>query len=138
MRPLPAFFCAAVQNSLLTVTPATSPLNAFLVNALESNGGLFPYNTREYLGSGPFDHRFSDANQINLTYRYGNDNEQNPDVQSLTGFSARRSTKAYDHNVLAALYHQFSPTSQNELRLQFDNYYFHVIPNEPGEPGLQI
>jgi hypothetical protein len=138
MRTLPAAFCAAVLNSVLTVNPATSPLNAFLVNALESNGGLFPYNTREYLGSGRFDHRFSDANQINLTYRYGNDNEQNPDVQSLTGFSAGSSIKAYDNNVLAALYHQFSPTAQNELRLQFDYYYFHVIPNEPGEPGLQI
>jgi hypothetical protein len=138
MRTLPAAFCAAVLNGALTVNPATSPLNAFLVNALESNGGLFPYNTREYLGSGRFDHRFSDANQINVTYRYGHDNEQNPDVQSLTGFSAGSSIKAYDNNVLAALYHQFSPTAQNELRLQFDYYYFHVIPNEPGEPGLQI
>src|SRR6266852_5013756 len=138
MTTLPAAFCAAVLNGALTVNPATSPLNAFLVNALESNGGLFPYNTREYLGSGRFDHRFSDANQINLTYRYGNDNEQNPDVQSLTGFSAGSSIKAYDNNVLAAFYHQFSPTAQNELRLQFDYYYFHVIPNEPGEPGLQI
>jgi hypothetical protein len=138
MRTLPAAFCAAVLNGALTVNPATSPLNAFLVNALESNGGLFPYNTREYLGSGRFDHRFSDANQINVTYRYGNDNEQNPDVQSLTGFSAGSSIKAYDNNVLAAFYHQFSPTAQNELRLQFDYYYFHVIPNEPGEPGLQI
>jgi hypothetical protein len=138
MRTLPAAFCAAVLNGALTVNPATSPLNAFLVNALESNGGLFPYNTREYLASGRFDHRFSDANQINVTYRYGHDNEQNPDVQSLTGFSAGSSIKAYDNNVLAAFYHQFSPTAQNELRLQFDYYYFHVIPNEPGEPGLQI
>ena len=138
MTTLPAAFCAAVLNGALTVNPATSPLNAFLVNALESNGGLFPYNTREYLGSGRFDHLFSDSNQISVTYRYGHDVEQNPDVQSLTGFSAGSSIKAYDNNILAALYHQFSPTAQNELRLQFDYYYFHVIPNEPGEPGLQI
>lgn len=138
MKTLPAVFCAAVLNGALTVNPATSPLNAFLVNALESNGGLFPYNTREYLASGRFDHRFSDANQMTVTYRYGHDREENPDVQSLTGFSAGSSIKAYDNNILAALYHQFSPTAQNELRLQFDYYYFHVIPNEPGQPGLQI
>jgi len=138
MTTLPAAFCAAVLNGALTVNPATSPLNAFLVNALESNGGLFPYNTREYLASGRFDHRFSDANQIAVTYRYGHDREENPDVQSLTGFSAGSSIKAYDNNILAAFYHQFSPTAQNELRLQFDYYYFHVIPNEPGQPGLQI
>jgi Carboxypeptidase regulatory-like domain len=144
MLPIRADFCAGALTSGLTVSQSTglsagqTALNGFLVNALESNGGLFPYNSREYLGSGRFDHRFSDANQISVTYRYGHDNEQNPDVQSLTGFSAGSSIKAYDNNVLAALYHQFSPTAQNELRLQFDYYYFHVIPNEPGEPGLQI
>src|SRR6202040_2021340 len=138
MTTLPAAFCAAVLNGALTVNPATSPLNAFLVNALESNGGLFPYNTREYLASGRFDHRFSDANQISLTYRYGHDREENPDVQSLTGFSAGSAVRAYDDNILAAFYHQFSPTAQNELRLQFDYYNTGVIPNEPGEAGLQI
>jgi len=138
MTTLPAAFCAAVLNGALTVNPATSPLNAFLVNALESNGGLFPYNTREYLASGRFDHRFSDANQITVTYRYGHDREENPDVQSLTGFSAGSLVRAYDNNILAAFYHQFSATAQNELRLQFDYYNTGVIPNEPGEPGLQI
>lgn len=138
MKTLPAAFCAAVLNGALTVNPATSPLNAFLVNALESNGGLFPYTSREYLGSARFDHRFSDANQIAVTYRYGHDREENPDVQSLTGFSAGSATRAYDDNILAAWYHQFSPTAQNELRLQFDYYNTGVIPNEPGEPGLQI
>jgi hypothetical protein len=138
MTTLPAAFCAAVLNGALTVNPATSPLNAFLVNALESNGGLFPYNTREYLASGRFDHRFSDANQITVTYRYGHDREENPDVQSLTGFSAGSLVRAYDNNILAAFYHQFSPTTQNELRLQFGFTSSGVIPNEPGQPGLQI
>jgi len=138
MTTLPAAFCAVVLNGALTVNPATSPLNAFLVNALESNGGLFPYNTREYLASGRFDHRFSDANQISITYRYGHDREENPDVQSLTGFSAGSLVRGYDNNILAAFYHQFSATAQNELRLQFDYYDTAVVPNEPGEPGLQI
>jgi hypothetical protein len=144
MPQIPAAFCAGALTSGLTVSQSTglSPLqtglNGFLVGALESNGGLFPYNTREYLASGRFDHRFSDANQISVTYRYGHDREENPDVQSLTGFSAGSAVREYDDNILAAFYHQFSATAQNELRLQFDFYNTGVIPNEPGEAGLQI
>ena len=59
-----------------------------LINQLESNGGLFDYTTREYLFSGRLDHHISEADSINLSYRYGHDLEENPDVQSLTGFSA--------------------------------------------------
>jgi hypothetical protein len=141
---LPAAFCAGALTSALTVSQSTgltagqTALNGFLVNALEANGGLFNYNTREYLASGRFDHRFSDSNQVSLTYRFGHDLEENPDVQSLTGFSAGSSIHDYDNNVMGAWYHQFSPTAQNEARLQFDYATLNVIPNEPGEVGLQI
>jgi hypothetical protein len=141
---LPAAFCAGALTSALTVsqssglTPGQIALNSFLVNALEANGGLFNYNTREYLASGRFDHRFSDSNQVSLTYRFGHDLEENPDVQSLTGFSAGSSIHDYDDNIMGAWYHQFSPTAQNEARLQFDYATLNVIPNEPGEVGLQI
>ena len=141
---LPAAFCAGALTSALTVSQSTgltagqTALNGFLVNALEANGGLFNYNTREYLASGRFDHRFSDSNQVSLTYRFGHDLEENPDVQSLTGFSAGSSIHDYDNNIMGAWYHQFSPTAQNEARLQFDYATLNVIPNEPGEVGLQI
>lgn len=141
----PATVCASLLETGLTVSPATglpgtgqTQVNNFLINQLETNGGLFNYNTREYLASGRFDHRFSDSNQLALTYRFGHDLEENPDVHSLTGFSAGSSIHDYDNNVLAAWYHQFSPTAQNEARLQFDYATLNVIPNEPGEPGLQI
>jgi Carboxypeptidase regulatory-like domain len=141
---LPAQTCAGALQTGLTVSPITgltpgqTALNNFLINQLETNGGLFNYNTREYLASGRFDHRFSDSNQISLTYRFGHDLEENPDVQSLTGFSAGTSIHDYDNNALAAWYHQFSSTAHNETRLQFDYATLNVIPNEPGEVGLQI
>jgi hypothetical protein len=141
---IPAPFCAGALNSALTVSQTTgltagqTALNTFLINELESNGGLFNYNTREYLASGRFDHRFSDSNQATVTYRFGHDLEENPDVQSLTGFSAGSSIHDYDDNALAAWYHQFSPTAQNEARFQFDFATLNVIPNEPGQVGLQI
>ncbi len=134
---LPGMLCAQILTGALSVSPAT-PIGAFLVNQFEDNGGVFPYSTREYLGSVRLDHRFSETDQLFLTYRYAHDLEENPDVQSLTGYSAGSSTHNYDNNIQAAWFHQFSPTTQNEFRAQYDYDSFNVIPNEPGEIGLQI
>ncbi|HEY4948710.1 MAG TPA: TonB-dependent receptor [Candidatus Acidoferrales bacterium] len=133
--------CAAVLTGALTVNnanPAQTPIGAFLVNQFETQGGLFPFNSRDYLASARLDHRIDANNQIFLTYRYGHDVEQNPDVQSLTAFSAGSGIHDYDNNIQGAWFHQFSPNTQNELRLQWDYNSFNVIPNEPGQVGLQI
>jgi hypothetical protein len=113
-------------------------LNAFLVSQFENEGGVFPFDSRQYLASGRLDHRFDVNNELSVTYRYGHDSEQSPDVQSLTALSAGSSTHTYDHNLQAAWYHQFSPTTQNEARVQWDYNSFNVIPNEPAQAGLQI
>ena len=94
------------------ITPGQAALNSFLVNQFETEGGVFPYNTREYLASGRLDHRFNANNEISLTYRYGHDLEQSPDVQSLTAFSAGSSIHTYDNNLQATWYRQFNPTSR--------------------------
>jgi hypothetical protein len=145
---LPPAVCAFALQSILTVnpnpglnpfvTPGQAALNGFLINQFETQGGLFPYNSREYQASGRLDHRFNANNEISLTYRYGHDLEQSPDVQSLTAFSAGSSIHTYDNNLQAAWYRQFSPTIQNEARVQWDYDSFKVIPNEPGQVGLQI
>ena len=145
---LPSNICAFALQSVLTVNPNPGPnpfvtpgqaaLNAFLVNQFETQGGLFPFNTREYLGSARLDHRFNVNNEVSFTYRYGHDLEESPDVQSLTAFSAGSSIHTYDNNLQAAWYHQISAAAQNEARVQWDYNSFNVIPNEPGQVGLQI
>ncbi|HEY6946533.1 MAG TPA: carboxypeptidase regulatory-like domain-containing protein [Candidatus Acidoferrum sp.] len=141
---LPAQTCAGALALGLTVSPATglsagqNALNRFLITQLENNGGLFNYNTREYLASGRLDHRFSENDQLYLSFRYGHDLEENPDVQSLTGFSAGSSIHNYDDNFQAGWFHAFSAKTQNEFRAQWDYNSFRVIPNEPAEVGLQI
>src|SRR5579872_287803 len=145
---LPSNICAFALQSVLTVsnapvpnpfvTPGQAALNAFLVNQFETQGGLFPFNTREYLGSARLDHRFNPNNEVSVTYRYGHDLEESPDVQSLTAFSAGSSIHTYDHNFQANWNHLFNPTAQNEARVQWDYNSFNVIPNVPGEAGLQI
>ncbi len=144
--PLPPAECGFALQSILTTNPTAggfvtagqAALNGFLINQFETQGGVFPYNSREYLASGRLDHQFDVNNTISVTYRYGHDLEQSPDVQSLTAFSAGSSIHTYDHNLQAAWYRQFSPIVQNEARAQWDYNAFNVIPNEPGEVGLQI
>ena len=141
---LPAPVCAGALTSALTVSPITglTPLNTainnYLINQLETNGGLFNYNTRQYLFSARLDHHMNSSNQFALTFHFGHDLEENPDVQSLTGFSAGSSIHAYDDTLQGAWFHQFSAVTANELRIQYDYEHFNVIPNEPGEVGLQI
>ena len=134
---LPPATCAAILGGVLTLNPQL-PLNAFLINQFETQGGLFDYNSREYLTSVRVDHHIDNENQLTFTYRYGHDLEQNPDVQSLTAFSAGSSIHTYDNNFQGAWFHQFSSRTQNELRAQWNYESFKVIPNEPGQAGLQI
>jgi len=129
--------CAAILTGALTLNP-TLPLNQFLIDQFETQGGLFPYNTRQYLVSGRVDHHIDNSNQLTFTYRFGHDLEENPDVQSLTAFSAGSSLHTYDNTLQGAWFHQFSSRTQNELRFQWDYESFNVIPNEPGEIGIQI
>jgi len=145
---LPAPVCAFALQSILSVnpTPGVNPfvspiqaaLDGYLVSQFETQGGVFPYNTREYLASGRLDHHFDVNNALSVTYRYGHDLEESKDLQSLTAFSAGSSIHTYDHNLQAAWYHQFSSTAQNEARVQWDYNSFNVIPNEPAQVGLQI
>ena len=141
---LPAQTCAGALQQGLTISPVTgltagqNAINNFLINQFETNGGLFNYNTHQYLASGRLDHHLSESDQLVLTYRYGHNLEENPDVQSLTGFSAGSSIHLYDNTILGAWYHQFSASTQNEFRFQWNYEHFDVIPNEPAQPGLQI
>jgi Carboxypeptidase regulatory-like domain/TonB dependent receptor len=140
--------CAFALQSVLTVntepmgnpfiTPGQAALNVFLVDQFETQGGVFPYDTREYLASVRLDHHFNLNNELSVTYRYGHDLEESPDVQSLTAFSAGSSVHTYDNNLQAAWYHQFNAATQNEARVQWDYNSFNVLPNSPAQVGLQI
>ncbi|HEV1994939.1 MAG TPA: carboxypeptidase regulatory-like domain-containing protein [Candidatus Acidoferrum sp.] len=141
---LPAATCAVILTSIFTINPAaanpgTRARNQFLINQFEANGGLFAYDTREYFISGRLDHQFSERNQAYLRYSFAHDNEQSPDVQSLVGFSAGSSiAPAYDNTLQIAWFHQFSPRTLNEARVQWNYSHFDVIPNAPGTVGLNM
>jgi hypothetical protein len=141
---LPAATCAAALTNALTVSSLTGlsagqmARSGFLINQLESNGGLFPYNTREYLGSARLDHKISDKDQLFAGFRAGNDHEENPDVTSLTGFSRGSTVDDSDLTLQGAWFHNFNAGLINEVRGQFNRYTFNVIPNAAGEVGLDV
>src|SRR5260370_38228570 len=56
----------------------------------------------------------------------------------MTGFTRGSLILAYDSTAQASWFHQFSAKTQNELRLQHNYTKFDVIPNVPGEVGLDI
>jgi hypothetical protein len=140
----PANVCAAILQNALTVSPTTglqpinTALNNFVINQLEANGGLFPFNEREYLGSARLDHQFSDKNQAFLRFTTGHDVAQDPDVQALTGFSRGSTIRAYDVTLQGAWFHQFSAKTLNEVRLQGNYNNFSVLSNDPAGPGFDI
>lgn len=144
----PASTCAFALQSLLTVNPAPGPnpfipgikraLDPYLVNQFETNGGLFPFPTRQNDFSARFDHRFSDSNQGFLRYSFVHLTERDPDVQALTAQSRGTSELAWDSTVQGSWFHQFSATTQNELRVQWNLYQFNVDTNDLGGPGLDV
>jgi len=146
--PLPPAQCGGALLGLLTIgtSPTIDPavsatqaaLNTFLQNQFETEGGLFPFDTREYQASARLDHRVNANNEISVTYRYGHDLEESPDVNSLTAFSAGSSIHDYDNTLQATWFRQLNPSTQNEARVQWDYFSFNVIPNVPAEVGIQI
>jgi hypothetical protein len=136
--PVPANICAGILSGALSVNPAAGPLSAFVVNQFVNNGGLFPFPIRQNEGSGRLDHRFNDANQASLRYSFAHLRETDPDVQALIGFSRGNSILNWDSTLQGSWFHQFSPTAQNEARLQWNWYQFNVDTNDPGGPGLDV
>jgi hypothetical protein len=145
---LPAATCAFGLQSILTVDPTAvgnpfvSPAhlasNAFIVNQFETNGGLFPFPIREHQFSARVDHRFSQSDEGLLRYTYAHLRESDPDVQALVGFSRGTSILNWDSTLQGSWFHQFSPSSINELRLQWNYYQFNVTTNDPGGPGFDV
>jgi Carboxypeptidase regulatory-like domain len=145
---LPAAICAFGLQSILTVNPTAvgnpfvSPeklaSDAFIVNQFEKDGGLFPFPIREHEVSARVDHRFSEHDQAFLRYSFVHLQESDPDVQALIGFSRGTSILNWDSTLQGSWFHQFSPGSSNELRIQWNWYQFNVTTNDLGGPGLDV
>lgn len=135
---LPAATCAAVLGGVLTVNPLGGLLEQDVISQFENDGGVFPFPIRQYEGSARLDHRFSQSNSAFLRYSASHQEESDPDLQALIGFSRGTSVLDWDSTLQGSWFHQFSPNAINEVRLQWDLYQFNVDTNDPGGPGLDV
>ncbi|HLJ86687.1 MAG TPA: TonB-dependent receptor [Candidatus Angelobacter sp.] len=135
---LPSAVCAGILQNVLTINPAASPLNQFLVNKFETNGGLFPNSTITNYWSGRLDHTFNGHDQASLRYLYSHSNQGDPDIGSLVGVSRGSTVKNWTSSLQGSWYHQISARTQNEFRAQWNLTAFDVFSNDPGGPGFDI
>jgi hypothetical protein len=141
---IPAATCAQQLGGVLTVNPfaASSAFqlasNQFIINQFEKDGGLFPFPIRQHQFAARLDHRFSEHDQVFLRYNYAHLTESDPDVQALIAFSRGTSVLNWDSTLQGSWFHQFSPNSINEARIQWNYYQFNVTTNDLGGPGLDV
>ena len=135
---LPASTCSSILQNILTINPASSPLDQYLTQQFGQNSGLFPYTGSNDLAMTRLDHRFSDNNQVHLMYSFGQDLEQNANVGGFTTYSRSGRFNEFDHTLQGAWTHQFTPSVVNQALLQWDYTRFDMSSNNPGAVGLDI
>ena len=132
---LPAATCAGILQNILTVNPASSQLNQFLVNQFETSGGVLPFPITSHQGSMRLDHQFNDLNQASLRYVAAHVEESNPSTRSfLSPYSALQWTSSLQ----ATWLHTFNANMLNEARAQWNVNRYNVTPNTSGEPNLNL
>jgi hypothetical protein len=141
---LPANVCAGILTSALTVSPSTgitpfqAAANPFLVSEFENNSGLFPFADGQDLGVIRLDHRFSERNQMSVVFHAGRDDQADPNLQALTGFSRAANTHFFDATALASWFHTFSERTLNEARFQYNYSSADYASNDSRGVGLDI
>ena len=126
--PAPA---AAALRPALTSPPSTREL-------FEVNSGVFPFRGRDYKVSFRLDHQLNTSNQLMLRYNNANVNETNPNTRALIGVSRGVETSRLDHVGIIDLSTTLSPSTVNQLRLQFNYGDFLVNTREKFGPELNI
>ena len=135
---LPASTCANLLQNILTANPLASPLNKYLVNQFETNGGLLPFPITSHQGSVRLDHQFNDWNQGSLRYIAAHLQESDPSVQSLSGFTNDFSELQWTSSLQASWLHTFNANTINEARTQWNINQYNLIPNTQGQPNLSF
>ncbi len=134
---LPAATCAGILQNILTINPASpNPLNKFLVNQFETNGGLLPFPITSHQGSVRLDHLFNDTNQLSARYIAAHLAQSDPTGHALNGFSNGYSEMQWTSSVQASWLHTFSTNMFNEVRAQWNINQYNLLPNDMGGPAL--
>jgi hypothetical protein len=132
---LPAATCAGILQNILTINPASNPLNQFLVNQFETNGGVLPFPITQHQGSVRLDHQFNDLNQASLRYVAAHVQESDPSTRA---FFSAFSDLDWTSSLQATWMHTFNANLLNEARAQWNINRYNVTSNSMGESNLEL
>jgi hypothetical protein len=135
---LPAATCAGILQNILTINPASSPLNKFLVNQFETNGGLLPFPITSHQGSVRLDHLLNDTNQLSARYIVAHVEQSDPSGHALNGFSNGYSEMEWTSSLQASWLHTFNVNMFNDARVQWNVNQYNLLPNDNGGPGIGL
>jgi len=132
---LPAATCAGILQNVLTLNPASSPLKAFAVNQIESNGGLLPFPISSHQGPYGLDHLFNDTNQGSLRYIAAHLERPIPPGMPWLAFSTGYAEHQWTSSLQVSWLHTFNVNMFNEVRAQWNiNQYNLFLTTRAGRP----
>jgi carboxypeptidase family protein len=145
----------ASQNAIinfLSGSPSSAPLAAGLSNALTTTAaafprtiqlftnasGQFPFDETQTQFSARLDHNFSDRSSGYLRFNLTDADFENQAAGALTAVSRGRRFTGFNGGVVASHNYQFSPTTFNELKLQYSYTRGGYFTNDPLGPELNV
>jgi hypothetical protein len=130
--------CAGTLQNMLTVNPSTSLLKQFLVNQIETNGGVLPFPLTTHQGSARLDHQFDDRNQASLRYIAAHQMDSNPNALAVSTADNNFSDLQWTSSLQASWLHTFNASILNEARAQWNINEYSITPNTMAAPNLAL
>jgi Carboxypeptidase regulatory-like domain/TonB dependent receptor len=130
----PAVIAAAAQAAL-TTTSANYPDT---VNLFNNASGQFPFEESQTQFSARVDRNFTDRSTGYLRFNLTDQVLQNQAAGALAAVSRGRTVDVFNGGIVGSHNYQFSPTTFNELKLQYSYTRSGFIPNDPIGPEVNI
>lgn len=126
---------AGAVRGALTTTAQAYPRT---VGLFTSSSGQFPFDETQTQFTTRIDHNFSDRSTGYLRFNITDGLFENQAAGALTAVSRGRSSDFFNGGVVASHNYQFSPTTLNELKLQYSYTRNGFFPNDPNGPEINI
>jgi len=132
--PSSAPLAAGLQGALTTTAAAFPRTIQLFTNA----SGQFPFDESQTQFSARLDHNFSDRSSGYLRFNLTDGDFENQAAGALTAVSRGRQVSVFNGGVVGSHNYQFSPTTFNELKLQYSYTRAGFFTNDPFGPELNI
>ncbi len=130
-------FAPLVTQARVALT-TTAQVYPRTVNLFTSSSGQFPFEEGQTQFSARLDHNFSDRSSGYLRFNVTDGVFENQAAGALTAVSRGRLVDIFNGGVVASHNYQISPTTLNELKLQYSYTRSGFFTNDPFGPEINI